>query len=241
MINLLCLLLVVGIHEFGHYIAAVRKGVHVTKFGIGFGIKLIAFMYKGTEFSLRLIPLGGFITMDHNDVSELSRHDENVISFAGPYANLLTAMLLSVIMIGTGMIPEFMSEYNEFTRIMMGALCTALVFFCLVPLSFVGVLLILIHPIESLQVVGPITLITNPMVSADLPIENQILSMCYLLSITLGAGNLMPFSLLDGGRIFKNLFYKFPKFVEKWEIYSTILLVAAFLYTCIGDILYLFL
>jgi regulator of sigma E protease len=51
------------IHEFGHYYVAKRCGVAVPAFAIGFGPKLIRWVRRGTEFSIRLFPIGGLVQL----------------------------------------------------------------------------------------------------------------------------------------------------------------------------------
>ncbi|WP_206830769.1 M50 family metallopeptidase [Alicyclobacillus fructus] len=53
----------VTLHEFGHFYVAKRCGVAVPVFAIGFGPKLVSVVRGGTEYSLRLIPLGGFVQL----------------------------------------------------------------------------------------------------------------------------------------------------------------------------------
>ena len=53
----------IGLHEFGHLIPAKIFGVKVPHWAIGFGPKLFSKKIGDTEYSFRLIPLGGFITM----------------------------------------------------------------------------------------------------------------------------------------------------------------------------------
>ena len=57
------LALSIGLHEFGHLIPAKLFGVKVPVWAIGFGPKLFSKKIGETEYSFRLIPLGGFITM----------------------------------------------------------------------------------------------------------------------------------------------------------------------------------
>lgn len=54
---------VVTIHELGHFLAAKYCGVGVLKFSVGFGPAIWKKMYKGTEYQLSIIPLGGFVRM----------------------------------------------------------------------------------------------------------------------------------------------------------------------------------
>ncbi len=56
-------LLLVTIHEFGHFIVAKRAGVLVPRFAIGFGPPLWKFVRGETEYSIRLFPLGGFVQL----------------------------------------------------------------------------------------------------------------------------------------------------------------------------------
>jgi membrane-associated protease RseP (regulator of RpoE activity) len=63
LVLVLGLALSIGLHEFGHLIPAKIFGVRVPQWAIGFGPKLFAKKIGETEYSIRLIPLGGFITM----------------------------------------------------------------------------------------------------------------------------------------------------------------------------------
>lgn len=52
------------VHEFGHFFFAKRSGILVREFSIGMGLKLIAHMGKdGTTYTLRLLPIGGYVRM----------------------------------------------------------------------------------------------------------------------------------------------------------------------------------
>lgn len=64
---LLVLNVLVMIHEFGHFIAAKLCGVKVNEFAIGMGPKLIAWGKGETQYSVRLLPIGGFCAMEGED------------------------------------------------------------------------------------------------------------------------------------------------------------------------------
>jgi RIP metalloprotease RseP len=53
--------LLVAVHEAGHFTAARLQGIHVNRFAIGFGPILWKYQGAETEYSLRAIPLGGFV------------------------------------------------------------------------------------------------------------------------------------------------------------------------------------
>lgn len=108
-IAFLVLSIIVIVHEFGHYIIAKASGVAVVEFSLGFGPRLLKFKRKGTMYSIKLLPFGGSCRMlgfDEEETGERSFNSVSVwkrmaIMFAGPMANFLLALILSVIIIGT--------------------------------------------------------------------------------------------------------------------------------------------
>ena len=59
---LLCLSIIVFIHEFGHYFIAKLCGIHSEVFSLGFGPVLFSFSDKhGTKWQIAAIPLGGYV------------------------------------------------------------------------------------------------------------------------------------------------------------------------------------
>lgn len=59
--------LLVFIHELGHLIFAKRAGILCREFAIGFGPKLFSFKRDETVYTIRLLPLGGFVRMAGED------------------------------------------------------------------------------------------------------------------------------------------------------------------------------
>ena len=57
------LVVLVLVHEFGHFVAAKRAGITVQEFGIGFPPRIGSVTWHGTRYSLNWIPLGGFVKM----------------------------------------------------------------------------------------------------------------------------------------------------------------------------------
>ncbi len=60
---LLAVLIIAGIHEWGHMLAARIFGIRVEQFSIGFPPRLFAKTWKGTTYILGLIPLGGYVKL----------------------------------------------------------------------------------------------------------------------------------------------------------------------------------
>lgn len=93
--------LVVIVHEFGHFIVAKIFNVSIEKFSVGFGKVLYKKQFGLTEFSLRLIPLGGFVKFyeeskikDLNLFKDISLLKRSLIVLAGPLINFIFAFLL---------------------------------------------------------------------------------------------------------------------------------------------------
>ena len=96
------LVVLVLVHELGHFVFAKWCGVKVLKFSIGFGPKLFGFRRGETEYQLAAIPLGGFVAMagerpseEEGDVDPRRTYfgapwyQRILISFGGPLFNLL--------------------------------------------------------------------------------------------------------------------------------------------------------
>ena len=64
---LIILGVLVFVHELGHFIVAKRSGMRVDEFGLGFPPKLLSRKYGETEYSLNLIPFGGFVKIFGED------------------------------------------------------------------------------------------------------------------------------------------------------------------------------
>lgn len=69
---ILILGIVVLIHEFGHFIFAKKAGIYVYEFSIGMGPQLFKFHRKNdeTEYSIRLLPIGGYVQMAGEEIEE---------------------------------------------------------------------------------------------------------------------------------------------------------------------------
>ena len=71
--------ILIFIHELGHFIAARLSGVKILEFAIGMGPKLFGWRSKksGTQYALRLFPIGGFVSMLGEDGMELVQGDNS--------------------------------------------------------------------------------------------------------------------------------------------------------------------
>ena len=60
----------IAIHEFGHFAVAKLCGVQVNEFSIGMGPVLLKKMHHGTQYSLRALPVGGFVALEGEESPE---------------------------------------------------------------------------------------------------------------------------------------------------------------------------
>ena len=119
--GILCLFFLIIFHEFGHFIAAKLFGVKVESFSVGFGPILLHKTIRGTDYRLSLIPLGGYCGMKgENDfrtaveqnLTEINGEPDSLfgvhplkraaIGFAGPFFNLIFAVLCLSLINGIG-------------------------------------------------------------------------------------------------------------------------------------------
>lgn len=103
MLIILCVL-IVG-HEFGHFAVAKLNGICVEEFSLGMGPKLLQWGSGETKYSIRALPIGGYVKMDgENEASNNERAfcNKGVLArmsvvFAGPFMNFVMAILLFII------------------------------------------------------------------------------------------------------------------------------------------------
>ena len=138
LINLISIIVllgvIIGIHELGHFLAARKFNVHVIRFKIGFGKTLVSrFDKRGTEFSIGLLPLGGYVQMlgednpiqgkdsdPDNNSEEISYPQASlgaraIITAAGPIANFVLAVIayFLIFMIGVKDLVPIVGAVND--------------------------------------------------------------------------------------------------------------------------------
>jgi len=124
-VALLVLSVLIFFHELGHFTAARFFGVQVDVFSIGFGKKLYSKTIGKTQWSLSLIPLGGYVKMkgqDDTDPTKVSYDSDSynskkpwqriIILLAGPFANFLLAFLLYFAIANLG-VPKLLPYVGE--------------------------------------------------------------------------------------------------------------------------------
>jgi regulator of sigma E protease len=100
----LAIFVLILVHEFGHFIAAIKQGVRVEIFSLGFGRRLFVRKKKDTEYVISAIPLGGYVKLAGDNLEEYKGLPDEYLSkpvgkrfniiFFGPVMNYLLAILL---------------------------------------------------------------------------------------------------------------------------------------------------
>ena len=146
---IILILIVVFIHEYGHYYFAKKYGVGVTDFSIGFGQEIFGWNDKsGTRWKICWIPLGGYVKFfgdrnvysqaDHREILEKYNEEEQkklfilkplyqrtLIVFGGPLANFLLALVIFFSIytfIGKDFTPAVINEVQKDSPAMIGGL-----------------------------------------------------------------------------------------------------------------------
>ena len=95
------LLVVVIVHELGHFIVSKRVGVAVEEFGLGFPPRLFGRMWRGTLYSINALPVGAFVRSRGEDdpsvagsLAAQTAWRRLAVYAAGPVANILLAFVL---------------------------------------------------------------------------------------------------------------------------------------------------
>ena len=97
------------IHEFGHLLVAMWRGLHIEKFSIGFGRPIYKFRRKNIDFLISWLPFGGYVALPQLDPSDAPKTstgealppvkplDRILTAIAGPLFNILFGFFLACI------------------------------------------------------------------------------------------------------------------------------------------------
>lgn len=180
----------VFIHELGHFAAAKLFRIKVNEFAIGFGPVILKKQGKQTKYALRLIPLGGFVSMEGEEersakegsFSEAGIIKRIIVISAGGIVNIIFAIIIYFLLVW---------RFND-----IGVAFIAIKDF--VVSIFTSLKMMILGGLSAQQMMGPVG------ISNVVSKTNGIVDFLYILSLislSLGVTNLMPFPPLDGGKI----------------------------------------
>lgn len=127
-IFIVILLVLVIVHEFGHFWTAKKFGIRVDEFGFGFPPKLFGVKRGETEYTFNALPIGGFVKIFGENPDEDSingpdakrsfvnkpRWQQAIVLFAGVFANFLLAWILFSFAFFSGMPTSVRSEMRDY-------------------------------------------------------------------------------------------------------------------------------
>ncbi|MDU5698873.1 RIP metalloprotease RseP [Finegoldia magna] len=116
--SIIIFLLVILIHEFGHFIVAKMNGVSVLEFSIGMGPKLFQRESNGTLYSLRVLPVGGYCQLEGEDEENDSPNSLNnqsplvrlKVILAGAIMNFILAFILLILLMSVSRVSTEVSD-----------------------------------------------------------------------------------------------------------------------------------
>ena len=179
------------IHEGGHFLVAKLCKVKVNEFAIGFGPVIWKKQGVETKYALRLIPLGGFVSMEGEDEESESERSFDKASVlkriaivsAGAIVNIIFGILIFFMVLSISY--RDISIGIEYTRVFLGS-------------TFESIKMIFTGNVSINSFTGPIG------ISEAVASTSGILDYIYMMSIisvSLGVTNLLPIPALDGGKI----------------------------------------
>lgn len=179
------------IHEGGHFLIAKICKVRVNQFAIGFGPAIWSYQGKETKYAIRLIPLGGFVSMEGEEEASEKEGAFNKASIikriaivaAGAIVNIIFGLILYFGLITTiyNNIPIAFTETLLFAKELLE-----------------GVKLIFTENVGINDLSGPVGI--SNLISKTSGIK-EYLYMISMISVSLGITNLLPIPALDGGKI----------------------------------------
>lgn len=191
---------VVLVHELGHFMAARRSGVKVYEFSIGFPFSprlCTLFRHQETAFTLRLLPLGGFVrfSKDENDEAkdlfEASHINRALIMSAGSIFNMVFAFLVFIPVFIFGQHLPILDALSASSMTLWRILSGTIMFLFSIFSGHGGM--------EGFS--GPVGIA----VMAGKAASKGFLNLFFftgVLSMSLGIMNLFPLPGLDGGQLF---------------------------------------
>lgn len=179
------------IHEGGHFLIAKLCKVKVNEFAIGFGPTIWKKQGKETKYAIRVIPLGGFVSMEGEDEES---DDEKSFSKASIPKRIAIVAAGAVVNIIFGLLTYFILVAIVYKNIPLafqatGGFVTALAES--IKMLFTG-------NVGIKDLTGPVGI--SGIVSQTTTFVNYVYIIA-LISVSLGVTNLLPIPALDGGKI----------------------------------------
>jgi regulator of sigma E protease len=124
---LLILAVLIFVHELGHFILSKLFGIRVDEFAIGFPPKIFGYKFGETQYSLNLIPLGGYVKIFGEDPEEesisgpdsdrsfvnASKWKQSLVLLSGIFMNIVFAWILISISFNLGSLTSIQDQFKD--------------------------------------------------------------------------------------------------------------------------------
>lgn len=232
------------IHESGHFLVAKLCKVRVNEFAIGFGPTILKKQGVETKYTLRLIPLGGFVSMEGEEeasdaegsFSKASIPKRIAIVVAGATVNIIFGLTVFFILMATIARPV----ENTFVNHMYFGITQTLDFCVSIIDNLKNLITNGINADQMMGIVG----ISDVVVSTNG--FREFVYILALVSVSLGVTNLLPIPALDGGKLVILIIEAIRRKPLKRETEASItllgfsILIALSIYVTYNDILRIF-
>lgn len=189
--SLLLLNFLIFIHELGHFLAAKISKTKVNEFSIGMGPKLWSKKYKETEYSLRLLLIGGYVSFDDESFKETHFLKQAFIIVNGVVFNFICAIVFSWIYL------LCFKELNlSFGEIFIGGFRLIIN----VIIQIFNILVGLFVTVDTSAFAGPAGIIQVISTYVDAGFL-RVIELMVLFNVNLGIFNILPIPALDGGQL----------------------------------------
>lgn len=189
---------VIVVHEFGHFLAAKAVGIPVTEFCVGAGPVLFRRTWRGTTYTLRLLPIMGYVLaeMPEQGFHTYALWRRILYILAGPAANLV-----ALVGLGIWLIPEVLEAQGQAGAIpwwslpvrsaqLAGHLTWQTV------LGLIGA----VAGHGGVTIGGPVAVYQSSQQAITSGLTHTVLWL-YSIHMSLALFNLLPIPPLDGGRL----------------------------------------
>lgn len=122
LIGLIMFMVIITLHELGHFIGAKASNIKVNEFSIGMGPAVLKKQKGETQYSLRALPIGGYVSMEGEDEESSDKRSFGNASplarfitiFAGPFMNFVLAFVILLFVIGNrGVAKPVIGSFSE--------------------------------------------------------------------------------------------------------------------------------
>ncbi len=215
------------IHELGHFVAAKWGGIPIARFSLGIGPRLWSRKYKGTEYILAMLPIGGYILPSFEEEAEFFAVPlrRRIAFFAGgPLANMLVVIPLFAVL-------NIYTNGASFAHVLIAPFVQATMVLWQIYLALPQIVS------DPGQLSGPVGIV---MYGATLVGITKWLGLAIILSLNLAVINMLPIPILDGGKILLHILAKLDRrllrFQVSFALVGLLLIIGVMVYATIMDI-----